>query len=65
MNRIPKDISSVANGGPTERPARWSLILSPDRDWSALVSDVRVEFVSGHHHSMVQSPGVEEIAGLL
>jgi thioesterase domain-containing protein len=41
------------------------VITSEDRGWSAIVSDLRVEFVAGHHHSMVQPPGVDEIASLL
>jgi thioesterase domain-containing protein len=38
---------------------------SDDRGWAAIVRDVQVEFVSGHHHSMVKPPSVDEIAKLL
>ena len=34
-----------------------------DRGWSAWsTKDVNVEYISGHHHSMVQPPGAREIA---
>ena len=36
-----------------------------DRGWSKLVREVQVEYVSGHHHSMVQMPQVAELAVLL
>ncbi len=38
---------------------------SKDRGWSALSPKVRVEFVAGHHHSMVKAPGAIEIAKLI
>ena len=39
--------------------------VAEDRGWSALVADVQVSFVPGHHHSMVQSPHVDAIARAL
>ncbi len=38
---------------------------SPDRGWGKLVDDVQVQYVPGHHHSMVQMPQVCELAALL
>ncbi len=35
---------------------------STDRGWGKLVRDVQVEYVSGHHHSMVQMPQVGQLA---
>ena len=42
-----------------------SVPTAEDRGWSQLVSEVNVEYVSGHHHSMVQEPGATEIAQLI
>ncbi len=36
-----------------------------DRGWSRLSPQVEVQFVSGHHHSMVQPPHVTELAKLI
>jgi amino acid adenylation domain-containing protein len=38
---------------------------SRDRGWGKLVREVQVEFVSGHHHSMVQMPQVGQLAELI
>ncbi|MCA9126960.1 MAG: amino acid adenylation domain-containing protein [Planctomycetales bacterium] len=35
---------------------------SEDRGWGYLVNSVKVSFVPGHHHSMVQPPNVQEVA---
>ena len=45
---------------PSETPFEQE--ISNDRGWRHLVSDVRVHFVPGHHHSMVQMPHVVELA---
>jgi thioesterase domain-containing protein len=38
---------------------------SKDRGWGRLAREVQVEYVAGHHHSMVQMPQVSELAELL
>lgn len=37
-------------------------VVAHDRGWGHLIDDVTVRMVPGHHHSMVQSPGVEIMA---
>jgi amino acid adenylation domain-containing protein len=44
------------------REVPFELPVSLDRGWRHLVRSVRVDFVPGHHHSMVQSPHVEHLA---
>lgn len=34
----------------------------PDRGWQRWVNSVQVSYVAGHHHSMIQMPGVAELA---
>lgn len=48
---------------PTDVP--FQVQTSPDRGWSKLAREVDVQYVSGHHHSMVQMPQVAELAKLL
>lgn len=45
---------------PTDTPQE--IEVAHDRGWGNLVSKVNVDFVPGHHHSMVQSPNVEQLA---
>ena len=45
---------------PKEVP--FDLKVAEDRGWGSLAKEVQVQFVPGHHHSMVQSPNVEELA---
>ncbi len=45
---------------PSETPV--PLQVSEDRGWRCISPNVRVHFVPGHHHSMVQSPNVQFIA---
>ncbi len=46
---------------PREVPV--DLPVSQDRGWRHLADSVAVHFVPGHHHSMVQPPHVESLAG--
>ena len=39
--------------------------LSPDRGWGFVAQSVKVRYVSGHHHSMVQMPHVIELAAAI
>ncbi|MCC7338153.1 MAG: amino acid adenylation domain-containing protein [Pirellulaceae bacterium] len=48
---------------PSDTPV--ALPVAHDRGWSHLARSVRVQFVSGHHHSMVQSPHVEQLAQII
>ena len=48
---------------PSETPV--ALPVTHDRGWSHLAKSVRVHFVSGHHHSMVQPPHVEQLAQVI
>ncbi len=48
---------------PTETP--FELQVSPDRGWRHLAHAIRVHFVPGHHHSMVQSPNVQHVAQVI
>tara|TARA_R110002049_G_scaffold4601_6_gene32874 strand:+ start:66130 stop:70293 length:4164 start_codon:yes stop_codon:yes gene_type:complete len=48
---------------PTDVPVE--VKTSIDRGWGKLVNDVDVKFVSGHHHSMVQQPHVNELAKII
>lgn len=41
------------------------LKVTLDRGWRCIANEVDVKFVSGHHHSMVQSPQVAELAALI
>ncbi len=45
---------------PTDVPVK--IETSRDRDWGQIISEVDVRFISGHHHSMVQQPHVDELA---
>ena len=45
---------------PSETPQE--IKVAHDRGWGHLVDRVQVDFVPGHHHSMVQSPNVEQLA---
>ena len=47
------------------RDIPFELEVAEDRGWRHLSREVRVHFVSGHHHSMVQMPHVLEIARIL
>jgi thioesterase domain-containing protein len=48
---------------PSEVP--FKLQVTEDRGWRHLAAEVAVDFVPGHHHSMVQSPHVKRLAELL
>ena len=48
---------------PSEVP--FEIKTSEDRGWSKLANDVQVQYVGGHHHSMVQMPQVKQLASLL
>ena len=48
---------------PREVPFEQS--LSPDRGWGFVAQSVKVRYVSGHHHSMVQMPHVIELAAAI
>ena len=39
--------------------------VSPDRGWRFVAQSVKVRYVSGHHHSMVQMPHVIELAAAI
>ena len=52
--------ASIALFRPQEVP--FDLQVAEDRGWRSLARAVDVEFVPGHHHSMVQSPNVEKLA---
>lgn len=58
----PADLSVVLVR-PREVP--FGVSTADDRGWSAFASDVRVELVGGHHHSMVQQPHVRDLAGVI
>ncbi len=44
------------------REVPFALQVREDRGWGYLVRQVQVAYVSGHHHSMVQGPHVQELA---
>ncbi len=48
---------------PQEVP--FDLKVSEDRGWRHLVQQVDVRFVPGHHHSMVQSPHVQQLVQVM
>ncbi len=48
---------------PRETP--FTIHVSEDRGWRRIANQVQVHFVPGHHHSMVQSPHVGELARVL
>ena len=55
--------ASVLLVRPTDVP--FQVKTTPDRGWSKLARDVDVQYVPGHHHSMVQMPQVVELSALL
>lgn len=60
LNPLPVPVLLIR---PREVPV--TAVTSKDRGWSALSPKVTVEFVAGHHHSMVKAPGAIEIAKLI
>lgn len=54
---LPVDIALFR---PSDTPNE--LEVAHDRGWGHLAKNVTVQFVPGHHHSMVQSPNVEKLA---
>jgi len=48
---------------PQEVP--YKMDVAEDRGWRHLVSSVQVRFTPGHHHSMVQSPHAQHMAGII
>ncbi|TWT93745.1 non-ribosomal peptide synthetase [Stieleria varia] len=50
---------------PTDVPMEAASDSQSDRGWSKWVRQVDVQYVSGHHHSMVQQPHVKQLADAL